>query len=156
MYVVTRFREYRRNLKPLEASSLMGITFLATEAMLVVAAVYAAYHGSFVQAAFLVALVAAAALVFRVTTRDESYDRYVTATEVLGEMSEMVTELDAENIPLESKYGEDFRRYYDAAQRRASKRVRLTRDDMDYVALNTALAHAALEEHAAVESVEGD
>ena len=154
MSVMSRVREYRNSMKAVKLWSPLGAAVVLLFVMLAVAAGCAAVDGSYVQSLVLVAMIVVAAGLFRITTRDETYDRYVTATEVLDEMTQMVMEMDAEGIPLEGKHGEDFRRHYDAAKERASRRTRMSRDDMDFVALNTALAHTALESHAAVESVE--
>lgn len=154
MSVMSRVREYRNSMKAVKLWSPLGAAVVLLFVMLAVAAGCAAVDGSYVQSLVLVAMIVVAAGLFRITTRDETYDRYVTATEVLDEMTQMVMELESEGIPIEGKHGEDFYRLFTAAQGRASKGSRLTREDMDFVALNTALAHTALESHAAVESVE--
>ncbi len=151
---VSRLRETRRRCQRTKLVSLNGVAVIVLFVSLAVAGAFALAEGSLIQALTLYALLAVAVSIFRVTAHDDRYDRYLAATDVLKEMSELVMELESEGIPIEGKHGEDFYRLFTAAQGRASKGSRLTREDMDFVALNTALAHTALESHAAVESVE--
>lgn len=149
-------REFRRRNQRIPLVSVRGAAVVTLFLYLVVGAALSAVDGSYVKAAVFGVAFCAVVSVFRVTTKDDSYDRYLAAVEVLKEMSGLIMDLESENIPVEGKHGEDFYTHYNLAQARASKPGRLTRDDMDFVAINTALAHTALEDHAAVQSVEGD
>lgn len=156
MYKFSRLRQWRSNSQHTKLLSLRGVAVVVLMLSLTVGGTLAAVDGSYIQAITLFTLLGVVVAFFRVTTKDESYDRYLQATEVLKEMSGLVVDLEKEGIPIEGKHGEDFYKFFTAAQNRAGKRTRLTREDMDFVTVNTALAHTALENHAAVESVEGD
>lgn len=148
-------REIRRRGQRTKLVSLPGAAIITLIITLTVSAALAAVDGSYIQAAVLAVGLVLVLSLFRVTTKDDSYDRYLSSLSVLSEMSDMVVELESGDIPLDSKHGEDFYTHFSLANRRSTKPGRLTRDDMDYVALHTALAHTALEDHAAVQSVEG-
>lgn len=135
--------------------SLNGIAIVATIFMLAVAGALAVADGSVVQGAVLWAGVLAIFAFFRVSTKDDTYRDYLAATDVLGEMAALITDLERDDIPIEGRHGETFYRHFTLAQEKATG-AHLSTRDMENVILNTRIAHVALEEHAAVESVEGD
>jgi len=152
--MLSKVREFRRGLQRIKIGSVYGVAFMVLILSAVVGGTVAAVDGKYIQATVLFAILVAAVSLFRVTNTDESYDRYREATEVLKEMSELIVDMEKEDLPIDSVHGEKFYKHFNAAQDRINRKGRLTRNDMDFVSINTALAYTALEDHAAVESVE--
>lgn len=154
-YSTSYWRASRVRAQRVKLASLNGVAILTTIVTLSVAGAFAITDGSVVQGVLLWAGVAAILAFFRVSTKDDIYRDYLAATDVLAEMASLITDMEKENIPIEGRHGEAFYKHFTLAQEKATGSHLSTRD-MENVVFNTRLAHVALEDHAAVESVEED